>query len=218
MPQKARHGVPEQTALVSLGAVFTLVFVMLGPVKVLGPFAQMTRELDAAARQRIALLAFALALAAAIAGGFVGVWLAENWTISIPSLLLAGGVVFFLVGLQLLLEQYHPAHAASPPLPPRAPAAAMRITFPTIVTPYGIATLIVLFANSHSVGRTAAIVAILIGVMVLNLLAMLYAHRIMSGAAVLALQVLGAVLGVLQLALAVEIILRALRELRVLNG
>jgi small neutral amino acid transporter SnatA (MarC family) len=40
----------------------------------------------------------------------------------------------------------------------------------------------------------------------------------MSGVTVLVLQVLGAVLGVLQVALAVEISLRALRQLGVLNG
>lgn len=212
------QGAPEPTALVSLGAVFTLMFVMLGPIKVLGPFAQMTRELDAQATKRIAVLAFVLALIAAVAGGFVGMSLAESWNVSIPALLLAGGVIFFLVGLQLVLEQYHPAHAAPPPLPPTPLAGAMRITFPTIVTPYGIATLIVLFANSHAIGRTAGIVAILVAVMVLNLLAMLYARQIMSGVTVLVLQVLGAVLGVLQVAMAVEIILRALRQLGVLNG
>jgi hypothetical protein len=37
--------------------------------------------------------------------------------------------------------------------------------------------------------------------MVLNLLAMLYSRRLMGGATVMALQILGAVLGVLQVAL-----------------
>jgi hypothetical protein len=50
-------------------------------------------------------------------------------------------------------------------------------------------------------------------VMLLNLGAMLVARRVMQGAALLALRLLAAVLGVLQVALAVEIILRALQEL-----
>ena len=54
--------------------------------------------------------------------------------------------------------------------------------------------------------------------MVLNLLAMLYARRIMGGITVMVLQIAGAVLGVLQVALAVDMILRALRELNVLHG
>ena len=124
---------------------------------------------------------------------------------------LAGGVIFLLVGLNLVLEQYKPAHATPPPLPEEPMAAAMRITFPMIVTPYGIAALIVLLVNSHSVVRTMQILAILVGVMVLNLAAMLYGRRIMGGITVMALQILGAVLGVLQVALAVEMIKRGLQ-------
>ena len=52
--------------------------------------------------------------------------------------------------------------------------------------------------------------------MVLNLLAMLYARRIMGGVTVLVLQIFGAVLGVLQVALAVQMILRGLLDLGVL--
>jgi multiple antibiotic resistance protein len=83
------------------------------------------------------------------------------------------------------------------------------------VTPYGIAALIALLVNSPDAARTAAVVAILIAVMVVNLLAMLYVRRIMGGVIVLALQIIGAVLGVLQVALAVQMILRGLHDLGV---
>jgi multiple antibiotic resistance protein len=49
--------------------------------------------------------------------------------------------------------------------------------------------------------------------MALDLLAMLYARRIMAGATILVLQIFGAVLGVLQVALAVQMILRGLGDL-----
>ncbi|HEX7273763.1 MAG TPA: MarC family protein, partial [Casimicrobiaceae bacterium] len=95
-------------------------------------------------------------------------------------------------------------------------AAALRVAFPILVTPYGIAAVIALLVNSPDAGRTAAIIAILIVVMSLDLLAMLYARRIMAGVAILALQIFGAVLGVLQVALAVQMMLRGLRDLGVL--
>ena len=207
---------PEASALLGLGAVFTLLFVTLGPVKILGPFAQLTRDVDEAKAKQIAVRAFALALVAVVAGGFVGRALLGNWGISVPALMLAGGIIFFLVGLNLVLEQYQPAQAAPPPLPAAPMAAALRIAFPAVVTPYGIAAVIALLVNSPDTARTASIVAILIGVMVLNLLAMLYSRRLMGGATVMGLQILGAVLGVLQVALAVQLILRGLRELGVL--
>ena len=210
------QGAPEANALLGLGAVFTLLFVTLGPLKIVGPFVQLTREADEATMKAIAVRAFVLALVAVVAGGFLGQALLGSWDITIPALLLAGGVIFLLVGLTVVLEQYQPVHPAPPPLPAAPMAAAMRITFPTVVTPYGIAALIVFLANSHDAARTASILAILIGVMVLNLLAMLYARQMMGGVTAMVLQVLGAVLGVLQVALAVEMILRGLRELGLL--
>jgi multiple antibiotic resistance protein len=209
----------DPTTVLGLGGVFTLFFVTLGPLKIFGPFAQLTRDADETSVRKIAVLAFVLAVFAVVAGGFGGRALLQNWNISIPAMLLTSGIIFFLVGLNLVLEQYRPAHPLPPPLPTAPMAAAMRLTFPLVVTPYGIAALIVLLANSGDGTRTASILAVLNGVMALNLLAMLFARRIMgSGVTVIVLQVLGAVLGVLQVALAVEMILRGLHGLGVLPG
>jgi small neutral amino acid transporter SnatA (MarC family) len=202
--------------LLELGAVFTLLFVTLGPVKTLGPFLQLTREVDDSKLKQIAVRAFVLAVIAVVVGGFVGRALLGNWHVSVPAVTLVGGVIFFLVGLSVVLEQYQPEHAAAPPPLPAAPmAAASRLAFPTVVTPYGIAVVIALLANSPDAARTAAIVAMLIGVMVLDLLAMLWARRLMGGITIMVLRIFGAVLGVLQLALAVEFIVRGLRGIGV---
>jgi len=209
------QGLPEASALLGLGVVFVLLFITLGPIKILGPFVQLTRDVDEAKMKQIAVRAFVLAVIAVVVGGFAGRILAQNWQISVAALTLAGGIIFFVVGLRLVLEQYQPAHAAPVPLPEAPMAAALRIAFPTLVTPYGIAALIALLVNSPDAARTASILAILIGVMVVNLLAMLYARWIVGGVIVLALVIVGAVLGVLQVALAVQMILRGLRDLGV---
>jgi len=210
------QGFPEASRLLGLGAIFMLLFVTLGPIKIVGPFAQLTRDADESRMKQIAVRAFVIAVIAVVVGGFVGKTLVENWQISVPALTIAGGVIFFIVGLSLVLEQYQPVHAAPPPLPEAPMAAALRLAFPTVVTPYGIAAVIALLVNSPDAARTASILAILIGVMVLNLLAMLYVRRIMGGVTVMALQIFGAVLGVLQVAFAVQMILRGLYELGVL--
>ena len=206
---------PDASHLLGLETVFVLLFVTLGPIKIVGPFAQLTRDTDEAQMKRIAVRAFVIAVIAVIVGGFVGEVLIEAWKISVSALTLAGGIIFLLVGLSLVLEQYQPAHGAPPPLPEAPMAAALRLAFPTVVTPYGIAAVIALLVNSPDAARTASILAILIGVMVLNLLLMLYVRRIMGGVTVIALQIFGAVLGVLQVALAVQFILRGLHELGV---
>ncbi len=206
----------EVGAVMALSQVFTLLFVMIGPIKILGPFAALTRDADEKRVRQIAVRAFVIGLIAVVVGSFVGKGLAFKWGISIPALLLAGAIVFFVVGLNLVLQQYEPAAAAPPPLPAAPTAAAMRIAFPTVVTPYGVAAVIVLLATTQDPKRIAGIMGIAVAIMVLNLLAMLYARSILRGAVLLVLAILGAVLGVLQVGLAVELGLRALRALGVL--
>lgn len=199
--------------------IFILLFVTLGPLKLLGPFAHATSASDATVVRQVALRAFGLSTACVLAAGFVGSVVLSKWHVSLAAMTLTGGIIFFLVGLRQLLQQYE----TSPP-PPPAPAprptnttmvTALKLTFPGVVTPYGIAAVIALFVASASNERIEVIVALLVAVMVLNLVTMLFAHRILNGATALVLQIVGAVLGVLQVAFSVQIMLRGLHELGV---
>jgi len=203
--------------MVGPAEMFTFFFVMLGPLKVFGPFAQRTRGIDDATTRRIAWWTFVVATLAAVAGGLLGSRMLIKWQVSIPALTLTAGIIFFLVALRHLLEQYEPPHAVTPEVVPPSPiAAACRLVFPIVLTPYGIAAVIALLASSGGATRTATILLLLVVVMILNLLAMWFAKRILVGFTVMVLQILGAVLAVLQVALSVQIILTGLRSLGVL--
>ena len=199
--------------------IFALLFVMLGPLKVLGPFVHRTQGIDEQTVRRIATWAFLVALLVAVGGGFLGRSLLANWQVSPSATVVAGGIVFFVVALRQLLEQYEPAAVmAREPLPPSPVAAACRLVFPMIVTPYGIATVIALLALSPDASRTAMIVGLVVLVMLLNLLAMLFARRILVGVTVIVLQVVGAVLAILQVALAVQLILKGFEDLNLFQA
>ncbi len=66
------QGAPDATALIGFGAIFTLFFITLGPLKILGPFSQLTRETDEATMRKIAVRAFVLAVIAVVVGGLAG--------------------------------------------------------------------------------------------------------------------------------------------------
>jgi multiple antibiotic resistance protein len=199
--------------------IFTFLFVMLGPLKLLGPFVQRTRGLDDATVRQIAFWAFVIATAGIVAGGLIGRAVLAKWHVSIPALQITAGIVFFLVAIRHVLEPYEPAHAPAPePLPPTPFAAALRLVFPMVLTPYGIAAVIALLAASTESTRMLTILGLVLVVMVLNLAAMSFGRRILVGAVVIGLQVVGAVLAVLQVALSVQIILGALRSLGVLGA
>ena len=202
--------------MLGLGAIFTIFFITLGPLKLLGPFAQQTRSLDSAKLRGIAFRAFGIGVIAVGVGGYIGSALAAKWNISAPAIVMATGIIFLLVALNMVMAPYNPVHAVSEPLPEQPMAATLKLTFPLIVTPYGIAALIAVFVAPDYSTRSGEIYLLLVLVMVLNLLAMVFVRQIMRGPVLLTLQVLGAVLGVLQVGLAVQIIIRALRELQVI--
>jgi multiple antibiotic resistance protein len=202
------------------GEIFTIFFITLGPLKIFGPFAQRTHGLDDPTVRQIAVRAFLIATISAIAGGFLGAVLLAKWHVSIGAMVIAGGLVFLLVGLRQLLGQYEQPHAPdanTPALPSSPTAAALKLLFPVVLTPFGIAAVIVLLALSTDGGRTGLIAGMVVVVMLLNLLAMLFARKILVGATIVVLQILGAVLGILQAGLAVQIILRGLRDLKIIS-
>ena len=202
------------------GEIFTIFFITIGPLKLLGPFVQRTHGLDDTTVRQIAVRAFLLATISAIAGGFLGAVLLANWHVSIGAMVITAGLVFLLVGLRQILEQYEPPHAPDPNVPalPAAPtAAALKLLFPIVLTPFGIAAVIVLLALSPGGERTGLIVGMVVVVMLLNLVSMLFARKIMVGATIVVLQILGAVLGILQAGLAVQIMLRGLRDLKIIS-
>ncbi len=153
-----------------INQVFTLLFIMLGPIKVIGPFVRLTGSADESLRRGIALRAFWISSIALVLAATAGQLLLGKWNLSTV-----------------------------------APLA-----FPTIVTPYGIAVLIIFLVLSPGLDYSLKVMGALALVMVLNLLCMLYARQILKVIGVTVLQILGAVLGVLQIALGMEYLLRAM--------
>ena len=89
------------------------------------------------------------------------------------------------------------------------------LAFPGIVTPYGIAALVVFLAFSQSMETRLTIGAVVVGIMALNLAFMLAARRLQVAFSI-ALPILGAVLGVVQVALGLHFINNALHALNIL--
>jgi len=216
---------PSPSDPFSPGKVFTFLLVMLGPLKVIGPFAAMTAGWDGSVKRHLAFRAIAIAAIGLFAAVTLGAKLLENWGVSLGAILLTAGIVLFLVALQLVMQQYAPHHQGAKdadqstnPATPASPAALAfaPLAFPTIVTPYGVALLILLV--TMRAGRPAIIleiVGLVALVLALDLVGMLTADRILTTRFVRpALVILGSVLSVLQVALGVQIILESIRLLR----
>ena len=125
--------------------IFFMLFLMLGPIRILVPFVEMTHGSDPAFRRRLATRAILFSAAALALAGVLGRGMLENFDISLPVLALTGGLILFLVALRTVLQQSTGA-VERPKLdvpPPELKLALTPLAFPTIVTPYGIAAVIV---------------------------------------------------------------------------
>jgi multiple antibiotic resistance protein len=202
----------QLSAVLGISEIFTLLFITLGPLKTLGPFVKATQGADVALIRKIALMAFAISTVSLFAGLYLGQIILEKWNVGLPALMLtAGALLFFVAFRSLVVDLYGETKAAAAEAaPPSLRTAISPLTFPVIATPYGIAILILLkVALPQDEGW---ILSCLGGVMVLNLLAMLFARQILRFAA-MPLQLIGTILTVLQAALGVQILIVGFRTL-----
>ena len=211
--------------LLALSEVFGFFFVTLGPpLKTPAVYFARTHQLDAKTRRVLAFKTFVLATIVVLLGGFIGVALCGNWHISVPAMLLAGGIIFFLVSLRSVLDQYEiiavPSPASLPGVAPVAKSAptAFETAVPMIITPYGLAAVIIILASSHSVDRTVGITLMLLLVMVLHLLAMLFAGPMMKAIGPLPFKIFGTIIASLTVGLAIQMMIAALIGLGVLGS
>ena len=197
--------------------VFTFLFLMLGPFKIIHPFATMTAGADPAQTRQIALWGTLFASLALLLAAVLGERILASYGIPLPVLALAAGIILFLVALLGIVQQFMPSapHAedasGTGPVQPLK-VALSQLAFPTIVTPYGIAALVVFFTVSEGLEAQLTIGGVVLAIMLLNLAVMLAARRVLPVLGVV-LPILGAVLGVVQVALGLQIIHNSLKAI-----
>lgn len=187
----------------------------LGPLKIIPAFVQLTAQSDAALRRQMAFCSTLLATAVILLVAIIGQNVVRVWRVQLPALMLAAGILLFLVSLNMVMSQYGTLGAkpttqtaAHSPDFPSLKAVISPLTFPTILPPFGIAIALTIVVGVSQLGlNTTPILGLLLLVMLLNLLGMLAARPILGFLKPVTLQVLGFTLAVMQLALGIEFIL-----------
>jgi multiple antibiotic resistance protein len=194
--------------------IFAILFLMLGPFKIIAPFVQMTASADPLLSRRIAIRAIVYSTAALLVSGLLGETLLFKFGIPIPILALSGGIILFLVAIMNVIHQFNMPETQEKKntAPPELKIAIYPLSFPTIVTPYGIAAVIVFLAINPDLEKKLTIGAIIMAIMALNLIFMIFSKGIFKVLALI-LPLLGAILGVLQVALGLEIIYKSITEI-----
>jgi multiple antibiotic resistance protein len=193
--------------------IFTFLFLMLGPFKIIGPFAKITQGADPKLTRRIAFRAMIFSSIALLLTAALGQRIMSNFNIPIPILALSGGLILFLVALLNIIKQFGtPSTNVENVIKPTLDMAINPLAFPTIVTPYGIAAVIVFLSLAPDLNSKMTVGIIVLSIMAVNLILMLITRYIFRFLAVF-LALLGAILGIVQVALGLMVIYNNLRIL-----
>jgi multiple antibiotic resistance protein len=185
---------------------FVTLLVVVNPIAAVPFFLALTRGQDTVTRRKIAisavLISFFVLLTFIIGGGF----LLQKMGIALRAFQIAGGIVLFLVALNMLTGD---ARTPPPATAEEAMAlAAYPLAIPKIAGPGTMLTVVVLtddhrFNILQTAGTTGVLVVVLIIQLVLLLLAVPLSRIIGETGA----NILGRIMGMLLVALAVNLIL-----------
>ena len=145
-----------------------------------------------------------------------------NWHVSPPAIAITCGIILFYQALRIIMQTPASAQGSvdreTSPSPPSLTIAVFPLAIPAIVTAPGIAAIAaIIVINRHDLVHEAIVVALLLGVMVINLLVLWNTETILKRGFAGVLPVIGWVLAVLQASLAVQIVIYSLRVLEVLH-
>lgn len=201
----------------SVPAAFIIFFLTLGPLKAIGPFAQVTRGADSILRRTLAWRATLIATVIVLAVALVGSLILKNWRVAVPAVMIAGGIILFWQAFQMIINP--PASpAASPPADaqqlPSLALAHFPLAIPALVTAPGIAAIVAFMAMTEGDwSQKGIVIFLLLLIMTLNLLALLNVGLIFQYVSPTILLIVGWVMAVLQTALAIQYIVNALVRL-----
>jgi multiple antibiotic resistance protein len=194
--------------LIKISKDFATIWTTIDPIGNVAIFAGLTASLTRAERRRTALRATVYAAVILVVAVVAGQIILDAIGIHLHSLKVAGGIILFLFGLQMLFGRMDAKPAA--PEPGRD-LAVFPLAVPSIAGPGAMMAVILLTDNDvYTVAEQAQTGVVLLVVLLLTYILLLFSDTILriigrSGAAILV-----RVMGIILASLAVEIVLTTL--------
>jgi len=194
--------------------IFTIFFMLLGPVKLIPTFVGLTRGTDGQFKRDVAIrgivIASVLCAFVALAGGT----LLGRYRISLDAVRISGGLVLLLAALQVIFQR---AKLPSPGSgkPTATQLAASPVAVPMIVPHAGVAAILICMGLRSQYPGIVLSVAVCLGIMmVLDFLVMYFIDWVVrTPGLMIVLAVFGSVLVFVQATLAINLMLVALKSL-----
>lgn len=200
------------TALVA----FTSFFTLINPLGTMPVFMTMTGELDRAQKKRTAIKAVAVAFATLMLFAFTGQVLFQFFGISVNSFRIVGGVIFFMMGYDML--QARLSSVKVKPEEAKSYVTDISVTplaIPMICGPGSITNIIVMMEDATSPLQKATLIAVVAFVLLLTLVILISSSKISEKLGETGNKVLMRLMGLIVMVIAVEFFFSGLRPILV---
>jgi multiple antibiotic resistance protein len=190
---------------------FVTLFLVINPFAVLPTFLEIVATLDARAQRRLALAATVIAFAVLVFFIFAGAFLLERMGISFRAFQMSGGILMFLVALDMIRGQTHAPVSGSEQ--GHLAGAVYPLAIPKIAGPGAMLVVVVLTDDDRMnlLGQLST-VGVLAGVMVVQFIILLAARPITWFIGIAGVSVASRVMGMLLAALAVTMVVSAVGD------
>jgi multiple antibiotic resistance protein len=197
--------------LIKISKDFATLWTTIDPIANVALFAGLTAALTRKERHLIALKAVIYATIILVAAGTVGQWILDAIGIHMHSLKVAGGIILFLFGVQMLFGKMDAKTDRSPSPEDGRDLAVFPMAVPSIAGPGAMMAVIVLTDNDvYTVPERLQTGVVLLVVLLATYLLLLFSDGILRVIGRQGASVLVRVMGLILCSLAVEIVLTAL--------
>ncbi len=196
---------------------FTTFFATIGPVDVVAVFAALTTRASPAARRTMAVRGTIIAAVILLTFALVGKPLLAALGISLAALRVAGGILLFLIGIDMVFAR---SSGGTSTTDDEAREAARKqdisvfpLATPLIAGPGSMGAAILLMAEAEGdIMLQLVVIGSLLGLLALLLIGLVLASQIQKFVGVTPMHVIGRVFGVLLAALAVQFVLDGIAQ------
>lgn len=194
------------------GLAFTTFFATISPISVSAMFAALTVTADAEARRSMAIRGTLVAAIILLGFAVLGEYLLTGLGISLAALRISGGILLLLIAIDKVFARS--SHGASTSEAEQQEAeikqdiSVFPLATPLLAGPGAMGATILLMADvKGNLPLQATVIAALLAILLITLVALLFASKLQKLLGVTGMHVVSRVMGVLLAALAVQFIL-----------
>ena len=199
-----------------IASIAILLLATIGPTRAAIVFVGMTKSADAELKRKIALRTVLVSAIVCCIFVVLGSVILGALKISIPALLIAGGLILFAFALPMVIGEDKQKESDSPSPPPSIEIATYPLAVPLMASPQGLVAIVSIEATLPGISGTALLLGLVLGIMLVNLLFLLAAEKMLSKVPPAALKVALRIIGLLLCSLAVQLVIIGLQKLGVI--